>query len=186
MTYLIACFEQISMNARIRLVWKDSVSMRSDLSFAFAIQATLSNATSVSVCFLFILTRLYNAKRYWWYFCIIQSDYDECEQELSPCHNGTCVNQIGSYRCDCPEGYHPINDTCYGTVLIILSPILFSSLCAKFRCHYRFLYFSYCTSKQTWTNANYRIRVSTASASIPKAVTRVAARPVSKFSATFA
>ena len=35
--------------------------------------------------------------------CIV--DVDECE-EFQPClHNGVCSNNVGSYHCQCPEGY---------------------------------------------------------------------------------
>lgn len=35
------------------------------------------------------------------------SDVDECANEVSPCGNigETCVNTVGSYRCDCAEGF---------------------------------------------------------------------------------
>ena len=42
-------------------------------------------------------------------------DFDECL--ISPCINATCVNQIGSFRCECPEGYLARNNSCFGQLI---------------------------------------------------------------------
>lgn len=41
--------------------------------------------------------------------CLIPpaSDDDECRAQPSPCANGHCVNTVGSFHCDCDEGYQP-------------------------------------------------------------------------------
>ena len=37
---------------------------------------------------------------------ILSSDIDECEEEDQLCYaNAECVNQPGSYRCSCRNGY---------------------------------------------------------------------------------
>lgn len=38
-------------------------------------------------------------------FCFsCESEIDECMSK--PCHNGgTCLNQLGSFKCECPEDY---------------------------------------------------------------------------------
>jgi hypothetical protein len=41
-------------------------------------------------------------------------DIDECKSDLSICGNGTCVNIIGSYTCNCTSGYRFNNQTCIG------------------------------------------------------------------------
>lgn len=30
---------------------------------------------------------------------------DENECDSKPCGRGTCINSVGSYRCNCPHGY---------------------------------------------------------------------------------
>ena len=41
--------------------------------------------------------------------CLIPpaSDDDECRAQPSPCANGRCINTVGSFHCDCDEGYQP-------------------------------------------------------------------------------
>lgn len=43
-------------------------------------------------------------------------DVDECVEEARPCEaEGQCVNNMGSYTCNCPQGYKQINGTsCVG------------------------------------------------------------------------
>lgn len=33
------------------------------------------------------------------------SDIDECKEIPGICANGVCINQIGSFRCECPTGF---------------------------------------------------------------------------------
>lgn len=46
--------------------------------------------------------------------CII--DVDECDR--NPCVNGICINNQGSFRCECPESLQLQTDgrTCLGIV----------------------------------------------------------------------
>lgn len=32
-------------------------------------------------------------------------DIDECSERPDICGVGFCVNEVGTYRCDCPDGY---------------------------------------------------------------------------------
>ena len=34
-------------------------------------------------------------------------DVDECLTMFASCGNGLCVNTVGSFRCECNEGYTP-------------------------------------------------------------------------------
>uniref|UniRef100_A0A3Q1IVZ7 Fibrillin-1 n=1 Tax=Anabas testudineus TaxID=64144 RepID=A0A3Q1IVZ7_ANATE len=38
------------------------------------------------------------------YFVVLFADIDECIND--PCINGQCINTDGSFRCECPMGYH--------------------------------------------------------------------------------
>ena len=49
------------------------------------------------------------------YYTII-SDVDECVEEPCP-ENSDCVNQEGSYECQCHEGYVMYNSVCEGNYL---------------------------------------------------------------------
>lgn len=48
--------------------------------------------------------------------CGLVTDVDECEAVPGVCHGGICLNTIGSYRCDCREGFQRnlISNTCEG------------------------------------------------------------------------
>lgn len=35
------------------------------------------------------------------------SDEDECQLQSSLCAHGHCVNTVGSFQCNCDEGFHP-------------------------------------------------------------------------------
>lgn len=42
------------------------------------------------------------------------SDINECALNSSVCGNGTCLNLIGSYTCNCTSGYRFNGQTCIG------------------------------------------------------------------------
>ena len=44
------------------------------------------------------------------------SDVNECEDDQAMCRGGTCINQPGSYRCQCPDGLElsPDGTKCIG------------------------------------------------------------------------
>lgn len=47
------------------------------------------------------------------FFC---SDIDECKGSEEVCPGHACINQVGSYRCECATGYNfnSISRTCEG------------------------------------------------------------------------
>lgn len=51
------------------------------------------------------------------------SDIDECREIPGICANGVCINQIGSFRCECPMGfsYNNILLICEGTDALLPS-----------------------------------------------------------------
>lgn len=51
------------------------------------------------------------------------ADIDECREIPGICANGVCINQIGSFRCECPMGfsYNNILLICEGKVQFSLS-----------------------------------------------------------------
>ena len=49
------------------------------------------------------------------------SDVDECTMTCFESENRICSNKIGSYECDCKEGYHQENETskiCEGWLIV--------------------------------------------------------------------
>ena len=47
-----------------------------------------------------------------WLCLYVCTDVDECAQNPARCGpTGTCINTIGSYRCQCQEGYVPEGDS---------------------------------------------------------------------------
>lgn len=58
-------------------------------------------------------------------------DENECRTKPGICPNGRCINTVGSYRCDCNEGFEvsPSGTECIGNyqVLVGLEQCLFSS-----------------------------------------------------------
>lgn len=70
-------------------------------------------------------------------FC--DKDLDECQH--MPCkNNGSCLNNIGAYRCDCPMGYQG-NDCSLDVDECIYAPCLNRGICInhpggyKCQCH---------------------------------------------------
>ena len=45
--------------------------------------------------------------------CCLCADIDECSEIPAICTNGVCINQIGSFRCECPIGFS------YNNILLI-------------------------------------------------------------------
>ncbi|XP_026543354.1 EGF-containing fibulin-like extracellular matrix protein 2 [Notechis scutatus] len=46
-------------------------------------------------------------------FCVSRVDVDECEYDLHDCQpSQQCINTIGSFHCQCPEGYRKIGTEC--------------------------------------------------------------------------
>lgn len=45
--------------------------------------------------------------------CCLCTDIDECSEIPAICTNGVCINQIGSFRCECPIGFS------YNNILLI-------------------------------------------------------------------
>uniref|UniRef100_A0A8C2EZ36 Fibrillin 2b n=1 Tax=Cyprinus carpio TaxID=7962 RepID=A0A8C2EZ36_CYPCA len=39
--------------------------------------------------------------------CVTLSDLNECRSKPGICKNGRCINTVGSYRCECNEGFEP-------------------------------------------------------------------------------
>lgn len=84
----------------------------------------------VSACF--VLVHLQNSIRM--FDC---ADVDECVSVPTACTNGQCVNNQGSYRCECRDGFTLAKDgkTCLGTqieiftYIIIYIYIYFSRMC---------------------------------------------------------
>lgn len=44
---------------------------------------------------------------------VFSADIDECREIPGICANGVCINQIGSFRCECPMGFS------YNNILLI-------------------------------------------------------------------
>lgn len=59
---------------------------------------------------------------------LILPDIDECGENLELCQNGQCLNEPGSYQCECDMGFSPtpFNRGCQGEAC----GVLVSSLCA--------------------------------------------------------
>ena len=51
-------------------------------------------------------------------YCLFPIDIDECTEGTASCDsNSTCINTVGSYMCQCKEGFiHPpgLQQTCIG------------------------------------------------------------------------
>ena len=54
------------------------------------------------------------------------SDVDECDNNLHNCHvNADCINTIGSFYCDCRNGFNGNGTYCYGMYFLLLSYVLY-------------------------------------------------------------
>lgn len=53
-------------------------------------------------------------------FFVLCSDIDECKGSEEVCPGHACINQVGSYRCECATGYNfnSISRTCEGLQLL--------------------------------------------------------------------
>lgn len=63
-------------------------------------------------------------------FC---ADIDECREIPGICANGVCINQIGSFRCECPMGfsYNNILLICEGKTQVLNNLSLYLTLVTK-------------------------------------------------------
>ncbi len=46
-------------------------------------------------------------------------DINECNLNSSLCENGTCINLIGSYTCNCTNGFRFDGQTCIGEFCLL-------------------------------------------------------------------
>lgn len=63
----------------------------------------------------------------------VHADVDECAVG-NPCGNGSCANVMGSFECNCEEGFEP------GPMMICEGETLFCSLGMCFICIFPHLY----------------------------------------------
>ena len=58
-------------------------------------------------------------------FCALNSDIDECINEVYPCEpEANCTNSIGSFSCACLTGYSGDGMTCTGKLCVLVRHIL--------------------------------------------------------------
>ena len=57
------------------------------------------------------------------------ADIDECVEMRGVCENGRCENTVGSYRCDCDNGFQVERDRCVGTAFILTAPYCMHTTC---------------------------------------------------------
>ena len=72
------------------------------------------------------------------------SDENECRSKPGICENGRCVNIIGSYVCECGEGYHTdsTRTQCLGKSRVTYSFSVFYWVCHAF-CEHILCYLTY-------------------------------------------
>ena len=57
----------------------------------------------------YIYHRVYNLTALFFHSHLFILEVNECET-LNPCkHGGVCVNENGTYHCECPEGWRGLN-----------------------------------------------------------------------------
>lgn len=48
-------------------------------------------------------------------FIMFWTDIDECELDMHDCQpSQECINTVGTYTCQCPDGYNKIGIECVG------------------------------------------------------------------------
>jgi len=52
-----------------------------------------------------------------WVIDVCLSDVDECAESRQVCMQGRCKNTVGSFVCDCENGFSVQNGSCTGTLL---------------------------------------------------------------------
>ena len=66
-----------------------------------------------------VIAKLLPIKLSEWFVC---ADIDECSL-IDEAHCGgsleICINTMGSFHCECQDGFHRVNDTCEGDLLTL-------------------------------------------------------------------
>lgn len=65
---------------------------------------------------------------------LLLADIDECSEIPAICTNGVCINQIGSFRCECPIGfsYNNILLICEGNEVVVAVLASSCMLCSQY------------------------------------------------------
>lgn len=78
----------------------------------------------LSMLYIYIYLYLYNLYLWSIFFSspCSNTDLDECDIGAHNCHqNASCVNEDGSYRCECNIGYYGNGTACAGNEVLKLS-----------------------------------------------------------------